>query len=576
VPSQHPSPHPSPPPPSPPPGIAILASVTLSNNQVDFSEQYAALDRSKARIIVLFCQASDGGRFMRGAYEVGIGGPGYMWIGSDAVTKSDTWLLNDVMTDPTLRLAVMKGFIGLSPSIGIDTPVYDAYMDRVRAVPPTTGDGTNCNLATDDDITAATPTYIWAQDHDDNASTPLACGGNDNQDEGSYAPYAYDAVYAIAHALHHLIESEQKTHIVGAELYDALITHVDFTSVTGRINMHDASSHPDRLYHGDRRVGIAYDVYNYGDNINELQRVATWTPGDPDFVQRWTQLENFTYSTVDNSLPIDVVQMPDDDDTLLSTLIAITVVLGAVVSTVACVGTWRGIKFLRKALKSHRLQMEAKKKRCRQAVTTSVTMQSSCYLITFENMKQMKSLQSHEIARDSGWLTVIDTYDDLVDLVNAKPVVFFSHRARPHGPHAAPRQGCAEAWVVTYDSSTHDSLHPPFHRMALMAPPRPRPAPVQPDDRGMRDHLHRQGIRPRGPLLLYRVRLEALRLSRATMASCQLVLRRAASTPTMFPAAQLLLHTAEKRQLASAGHQHARSHLVAHAVLLRHRANERA
>lgn len=72
--------------------------------------------------------------------------------------------------------------------------------------------------------------------------------------------------------------------------------------------------------------------------------------------------------------------------------------------------------------------MEAKKKRCRQAVTTSVTMQSSCYLITFENMKQMKSLQSHEIARDSGWLTVIDTYDDLVDLVNAKPVVFFSHQ----------------------------------------------------------------------------------------------------------------------------------------------------
>ena len=64
------------------------------------------------------------------------------------------------------------------------------------------GGGVSCDLSRDDDGA----TYLWAHDHDGNSSTPLVCGGADNQLEDSYAPYAYDATYAIAHALHALIE----------------------------------------------------------------------------------------------------------------------------------------------------------------------------------------------------------------------------------------------------------------------------------------------------------------------------------------------------------------------------------
>jgi ABC-type branched-subunit amino acid transport system substrate-binding protein len=286
-------------------GITVITSVTFDNNANDFSSQYAELQRSNAHVIVLFCQASDAGPFMLGAYNYGIGGPGFMWFGSDAVTQSDTWLNNGVLVDDALRLNVMKGFFGLTPSIGQGTALYEGYMERVRSSPATDGNGTLCNLATDDD-----GTLIWAHDHDGNASTPIECGSNDNQDEDSWAPFAYDAVYALAHALHNLIEVQGKTTIAGSELMDALVSDVSFPGVTGIIDFHDASTHPDRLYHGDRRVGIAYDVFNYADNANGLVRVGAWTPGtDTAFVQRWTQLGNLTYSTVNNSRPVEATDV---------------------------------------------------------------------------------------------------------------------------------------------------------------------------------------------------------------------------------------------------------------------------
>ena len=77
----------------------MLTAQTFAKDASVFTEQYDELRKVDARIIVIFCQASDAGPFMKGAFEAGIGGPGYMWIGSDAVVKSDTWLNNGVMAE---------------------------------------------------------------------------------------------------------------------------------------------------------------------------------------------------------------------------------------------------------------------------------------------------------------------------------------------------------------------------------------------------------------------------------------------------------------------------------------------
>jgi hypothetical protein len=104
-----------------------------------------------------------------------------MWVGSDATARDATWLLNGVLLDTTLRSVVMKGYVGLTPSRthNESAQMYEGYVARLRAVAATTGSGAQCNLATDDD--SANPSYIWAQDHDSDSSTPLACGGDDNQ-----------------------------------------------------------------------------------------------------------------------------------------------------------------------------------------------------------------------------------------------------------------------------------------------------------------------------------------------------------------------------------------------------------
>eukprot|EP00966_Prymnesium_polylepis_P044191 1024304-Prymnesium_polylepis.1 len=149
-------------------GMSVLTSVIFAKDSTAFDNQFAELARVDARIIVLFCQASDAGLFLRGAHAAGVGGPGYLWFGSDAITIPDTWLNNDVLLDLTLRERVMLGYFGLSPSFGTGSK-YQEYLTRVRAQPATTGNSTDCNMAKDDEGL----NFIWAQDHDSDPATPL-------------------------------------------------------------------------------------------------------------------------------------------------------------------------------------------------------------------------------------------------------------------------------------------------------------------------------------------------------------------------------------------------------------------
>lgn len=184
--------------------ITVLAHLSFEKAATDFSEQYAALAASRARVIVLFCGSSDATRFLEGAYDSGIGGEGYVWLGSDAVSNPQTM---EGVSNLTKRMAIFKGFFGLTASRGAGTEAYDAFAARISALPPTTGTATQCDLeVSDDDGPGSESSMLWAADHDGDPSTPLECAGSDNQVQDSYAPFVYDAVFAVAHALHDLIE----------------------------------------------------------------------------------------------------------------------------------------------------------------------------------------------------------------------------------------------------------------------------------------------------------------------------------------------------------------------------------
>ena len=142
-------------------GIQIIVSITFFNDQRDFTSEVNELERSDARVIVLFAQAGDVGLFMRTAFEAGVGGPGFLWFGGNAPTNSDTWLsdVGGMKDNPTLRLDVMKGYLGMTPSRGVGSAAYLQYLARLSALGGRGGaNSTDCNLETDHD-----GNYIWAQ-----------------------------------------------------------------------------------------------------------------------------------------------------------------------------------------------------------------------------------------------------------------------------------------------------------------------------------------------------------------------------------------------------------------------------
>ena len=129
--------------------------------------------------------------------------------------------------------------------------------------------------------------------------------------------FGYDAVFAVALALHDLVEVQNRTEIVGRELLDTLLKRVAFEGVTGFVTFHDASADTDRLYHGDRREGFAYWLLNYVDNYQGLVVVGKWVPCAHDVTScawstQWLSAPGvaMTFSTENNSRPPQTASCP--------------------------------------------------------------------------------------------------------------------------------------------------------------------------------------------------------------------------------------------------------------------------
>ena len=132
-------------------GLQITVRTTFARDQLDFTAQFATLQRSGARVVALFCQSSDGSRFIRDGLQAGIGGDGFLFFVGFTVSSS-VWTSNaELSANGALRLRVFKGFFGMNPSSGEGTAAYDRYLARRRQLPSTEGDNSSCNLETDDD-----------------------------------------------------------------------------------------------------------------------------------------------------------------------------------------------------------------------------------------------------------------------------------------------------------------------------------------------------------------------------------------------------------------------------------------
>lgn len=70
---------------------------------------------------------------------------------------------------------------------------------------------------------------------------------------------------------------------------------VRFEGASGSVQFEDASSHPDKLHHGERRNGISYSLLNYnsakGGGEGGFVEAGIWTPCEVQscsWIQRWS------------------------------------------------------------------------------------------------------------------------------------------------------------------------------------------------------------------------------------------------------------------------------------------------
>ena len=290
----------------------------------------------------MVASASDAGVILRSAINAGVMGAtsGYLWVLSDAITSNLDLVQEEAGQSATTAgdlLMVqgvddihpyMKGSIGCLPISPVGSKV-EAFKERYTSRQSTLPSGTcendasvngdcTCAAGVDD---AGAPLFQF--DHDSSDGTPDRCVGFDYaQDEpNEYTYYAYDAVYAFAHAAQKMIDDDQ-TDFNGPALQEALKQMGAFEGVTGAVEFEN---------NGDRETGIKFDIVNH--DGNEFLSVGSWTAGGTVvWADEAAGKDSIVWSTLDGSQVIDeVIDAGGLKDSMSAATILTMLVVGAII-----------------------------------------------------------------------------------------------------------------------------------------------------------------------------------------------------------------------------------------------------
>jgi len=276
-------------------GLQLSVSINYPVDAAELTEQFRLLASSSTSIIVLYAQAIEGARFVRGALDFGLGGSGYLWMFGEATLQSDS-LWDD---DPALRQRALRGSFTVLPLSAVESDVYRSYVERRLAL--VHGDGVAGNCSRERDSEGAG--FLYGQPIVEGGVTRFECAEADRIT--AFDSFGYDAVLAVAHALHLVLESQEE--LSGPALLDALVSRVRFDGVSGTVSFFDARADPALRGHGDRRAGVPLSVQNYVGDAHGLVEVGVLAPCDGapcGWLEQWQPSGTpLTFSTEDNSRP---------------------------------------------------------------------------------------------------------------------------------------------------------------------------------------------------------------------------------------------------------------------------------
>jgi len=291
-------------------GGRLENNIVITDADADFSKFHRELIATGVRVSVLIAERGTSARFIREGYNNGLGGEGYMWFGHAAMAENGWWSSDAVLAaDAELQALLLRGSFAVARQPWKQTDIAKGFASRLQQLFLSKASGpTTCSLEVDDEGEQ----YLWAQDHDNDPSTPLACLVSNEHEIREIDAFAYDAVFAVAHALHDLIELQNRSTIVGSELVASLRSNVNFEGATGQLEFTSTSALGEREHLGDRQSGLSFSLLNYVDNVRGLIAVASWIPCSGNkpcnWAQRWSPMPDveLTFSTADNSFPRQV------------------------------------------------------------------------------------------------------------------------------------------------------------------------------------------------------------------------------------------------------------------------------
>ena len=255
--------------------IEILSNIHISPDTQDFSDILRESREHGARIFVFLMHANVAARLMTQGYDMGVFHSKTQLLGCESSSGLEKWMIENPQLPDTV-----SGYIGVKyHDIPTDRPAKTAFIQRFRSQESTQSTGTHCNNDTDD-----TGYYLNQIDHDNDPSTPYHCIDMNFSmflEDGSTIPpaayHAYDAVYALAHALHSIAYTREVEFIDDKVVRATLLASSGFDGATGVVTF-SSKFVDDGFDVGGRSSGVTFDVLNYDRSFKtrEMKIVGTF------------------------------------------------------------------------------------------------------------------------------------------------------------------------------------------------------------------------------------------------------------------------------------------------------------
>lgn len=248
--------------------LQVVSVSTIEYGAVDFSAALSQAKQAQTRLFALFLDnPAMAGRLLEQGYNMGLFREGTAILGVEDLTTPETW---NAITNKLNIPKIMKGFVGLKYSPGLSVMGSKQGQKFIKSFiqqPTTQGTNADGSVSCDaDSLDDSAQFFLYSQR---NTQQTLCSGLNFSHFNSSganiypYAAHVYDAVYAIANALHYQFVVLNKSTIDSSDLYALLLKRTALQGASGYLTFTPGSNNYPFNNRGNREEGLEFLIYQF-------------------------------------------------------------------------------------------------------------------------------------------------------------------------------------------------------------------------------------------------------------------------------------------------------------------------